>query len=68
MKRIEAYIDQQQMSWAGHVSRMPWNRLPRKMLTLWCNSKRPRGAPQMTYGQILKKFSKEGTWIIKLGW
>ena len=50
LKPIEAYIDQRQMRWAGHVSRMPWNHLPRKMLTAWCNAKIPRGAPQMTYG------------------
>ena len=60
LKPIETYIDQRQMRWAVHVSRMPWNRLPRKMLTAWCNSKRPKVAPQMTYGQNLKKFSKEG--------
>ena len=28
LKPIEAYIDQRQMRWAGHVSHMPWNRLP----------------------------------------
>ena len=28
MKPIEAYIDQRQMRWVGHVSPMPWNRLP----------------------------------------
>ena len=50
LKPIETYIDQRQMRWAGNVSRMPWNRLPRKMLTAWCNSKRPKGASQMTYG------------------
>ena len=68
LKPIEAYIDQRQMSWAGHVSRMTWNRLPRKMLTAWCNSKRPKGAPQNTYGQNLNQISDEGSWIIKPGW
>ena len=70
MKPIEAYIDQRHMRWAGHVLRMPWNRLPRKMLTTWCNSKIPRGAPQMTYGQILRKIFKRGsvdqkTWMVR---
>ena len=50
LKPIETYIDQRQMRWAGHVSRMTWNRLPQKMLTAWCNSKRSKGSPQMTYG------------------
>ena len=58
LKPIETYIVQRQMSWAGHDSRMPWNLLPRKMLTAWCNSKIPKGAPQMTYGQNLKKVFK----------
>ena len=70
MKPIEAYIDQRQMRWAGHVSRMPWNRLPRKILTAWCNSKNPRGAPQMTYGWNLKKVFKRRsvdhkTWMVR---
>ena len=60
LKPIETYIDQRQMRWAGHVSRMPRNRLPRKMLTSWCNSKKPKGASQMTYGRNLKTFLKEG--------
>ena len=58
LKPIETYIDQRQMRWAGHVSRMPWNRLTRKILTEWWNSKRPKGTPQMTYGQNLKKVFK----------
>ena len=60
LKPIETYIGQRQMRWAGHVSRMPWNRLPRKMLTAWYNLKIPKGAPQMKYGQNLKNVSKEG--------
>ena len=60
LKPIEAYIDQRQMRWTGHVSYITCNRLPQKMLTAWCNSKIPRGAPQMTYGRNLEKKSKEG--------
>ena len=58
LKPIETYIDQPQMRWDGHVSRMPWNQLPRMMLPAWCNSKRPKGAPQRTYGWNLKKVFK----------
>ena len=32
----------------GHVIRMPWSRLPRKMLSCWVRSKRLRGAPKYT--------------------
>ena len=37
---------------------MPWNRLPRKMLTSWIRSPRPRTCPKMTYGRSLKKSLK----------
>ena len=56
---LETYIDQRQMRWDGHVSRMPWNLRPRKMLTAWCNSKIPKGAPQMKYGRNLNFFQKK---------
>ena len=52
---IDTYICRQQLRWAGHVVRMPWTRLPRKMLSSWVRSKRPRGAPRYTYGRSLYK-------------
>ena len=55
IESIETYIYRQQLRWAGHVSRMNWNRLPRKMLSSWVVSKRPRGCPKMTYGRSLRK-------------
>ena len=56
---IDSYISKRQLRWAGHVARMPIDRLPRKMLSCWVNNKRPRGAPQMTYGRSLKKSLKK---------
>lgn len=47
------------MPWAGHVARMPWDRLPRKMLSCWVPSKRPRGFPKITYGRSLIKCLKK---------
>ena len=35
----------------GHVSRMDWERLPRRMLSAWVPHARPRGAPRLTYGR-----------------
>ena len=55
LKSIDCYICKQQLRWAGHVIRMPWERLPRKMMSSWVRSKRPRGAPQLTYGRSLYK-------------
>ena len=55
VESIDTYITRQQLRWAGHVARMPWDRLPRKMLSCWVRSKRPRGAPSFTYGRGLNK-------------
>ena len=55
LQSIDTYICRQQLRWAGHVVRMPWNRLPRKLLSCWVRSKRPRGCPKYTYGRSLKK-------------
>ena len=56
---IDTYICRQQLRWAGHVIRMPWTRLPRKMISCWVRSKRPRGAPRYTYGRSLFKALKK---------
>ena len=59
LQTIDAYLSKRQLRWAGHVARMPNNRLPRKMLSCWIDHKRPRGAPQMTYGRSLRKVLKK---------
>lgn len=58
LKEIESYLCKQQLRWVGHVIRMPWERLPRKMLTSWVRSKRPRGCPKFTYGRSINKSLK----------
>ena len=55
---IDTYITRHQLRWAGHVARMPAHRLPRKMLSSWVRAKRPIGAPQLTYGRMLRKSMK----------
>ena len=51
---IDYYITRRQLGWLGHVARMDYNtRLPRKMLSAWVPSKRPNGAPAMTYGRSI---------------
>ena len=59
LSSIDDYITTRQLRWAGHVARMPFNRLPRKMLSCWVRHKRPRGAPRFTYGRSLKKALKK---------
>ena len=47
---------QRQFCWAGHVMCMPWDRFPRKMISSWVCSKRPKGYyPNLVYGRSLKK-------------
>ena len=55
LKTIDAYITERQLQWAGHVSRMPFHRLPRKMISSWVASNRPVGCPEFTYGRGFNK-------------
>ena len=52
---IDFYMHARQLGWAGHVARMDFERLPRRMLSCWVPHKRPRGAPRMTYGRTIGK-------------
>lgn len=52
---IDMYVTQRQLRWAGHVARMDFGRLPRKMISSWVPHSRPRGCPRFTYGRGLKK-------------
>ena len=56
---IHVYVSQQQLRRVGHVMRMLWYRLPRKMISSWVCSKRPKGCPNLTYGRYLKKSLKK---------
>ena len=52
---IDFYVARRQLRWLGHVSRMGWERLPRRMLSAWVPHARPRGAPRLTYGRSVAK-------------
>lgn len=60
---MDTYITRRQLRWLGHVRRMPFERLPRRMLSSWIPSARPTGAPRMAYKcamyKALKKFHIE---------
>ena len=49
------YVAQRQLRWLGHVTRMDFDRLPRRMLSAWTPHKRPIGAPRLTYGRSMAK-------------
>ena len=48
---IDMYLSRRQLRWLGHIRRMEYDRLPRRMLSSWVPCPRPRGAPPMTYGR-----------------
>ena len=58
LQSLDYYYSTRLLRWAGHVSRMPWYRTPRKLLTSWVRHKRPVGAPSMTFGRTLNKALK----------
>jgi hypothetical protein len=55
LETIDVYVARRQLRWLGHVSRMGFERLPRRMLSAWVPSARPVGAPKMTYGRSVGK-------------
>ena len=35
LESIETYVSRRQVRWLGHVARMSFDRMPRKMLSSW---------------------------------
>ena len=59
-KNLKQYLTKKKhLQWAGHVMRMDHHRLPRKIITSWVENPRPKGRPQMTYGQCLENNLKK---------
>ena len=52
---IDYYVARRQLRWLGHVARMDFGRLPRRMLSSWVPHKRPVGAPRFTLGRTVAK-------------
>ena len=59
LRNIEVYVYRRQLRWLGHVSRMPWDRLPRKFLSSWVYSPRPQGGQVYRWGQGMEKAVSE---------
>jgi len=55
MPDIATSLSRRRVQWAGHVLRMGKERLPRRMLTSWILTARPRGRPHLTFAQGLVK-------------
>ena len=61
LRKIDDYITERQLRWAGHVVRMNFDRLPRKMLSSWVCTKHPIDAPEFIYGRgFYKSLTKAG--------
>jgi hypothetical protein len=54
LKSIDTYLARRRLGWLGHVRRMDFERLPRRVLSSWVPCPRPRGAPPMTYGRSIR--------------
>jgi hypothetical protein len=55
MQSIDVYMYRRQLAWVGHVSRMSFKRIPRKLLSSWVNAPRTACGVEMTYGRALAK-------------
>ena len=62
-----SYYNRRLLRWAGHVARMPMDRMPRKLLTGWIQNAWPVGCPQMTWGRTLNKALKSYDLLTNIG-
>ena len=52
---LEHYLASRTLLWAGHVARMPKNRLPKRLMLSWIREPRVAGGQEMTYGRSLQR-------------
>ena len=55
LETLYTLLSRRRLQWVGHVMRMGEERLPRRMLTSWIPTARPRGRPHLTFAQGLVK-------------
>ena len=53
LPKIEKLLRVRRLRWFGHVARMDKDRLPRKMLTAFIGTKRPKGRPRKNWRQTI---------------
>ena len=64
---MNTYIARRQLRWLGHVSRMPFDRLPRRMLSSWLPAPRCTGAQRWPMAEQWKKLWRLSTLTLKTG-
>ena len=52
---FDSYYNRRLLRWAGHVARIPMDRMARKLLSDWFERALPVGRPQMTWGRTFNK-------------
>ena len=55
LETMKFYLRRRTLKWVGHVVRMDYDRLPRKLLFGWVNNGRPRGRPPTSLGQRIER-------------
>jgi hypothetical protein len=50
---LGSYYSRCLLRWAGHITRVPMGRMPRKLLTDWAEHARQVGCLQMSWGRTL---------------
>jgi hypothetical protein len=53
VRSFETYLVRRRLRWLRHVRHVPWDRLPRKLLTAWVAEPRLQGGQEMTYGRSI---------------
>ena len=62
LQTIDTYLARRQLQWLGHVWRMDWTRLPRKLLTAWVPVEETRvGGRELTWGEGVEKQLKRAS-------
>ena len=50
------YVASRTLLWAGHVARMPKNRLPKRLMLSWVRQPRVSGGQEVTFGRSLSRY------------
>jgi len=62
LQTMDTYLARRQLQWLGHVWRMDWTRLPRKLLTAWVPVEETWvGGRELTWGESVEKKLKRAS-------
>ena len=54
LRSVDIYMVRRRLRWLGHVRRMDWSRLPRKLLSSWVYQARPIGRPHFRWAESIE--------------